>query len=199
MGEGGRFLAWPRALSLVVQPYPRMSHGITDQYWPFIFLWESSIMPLVKLHQCFGHAWWPLQGHLCNLIHVSTSGATKVCNVFIKEIICGPWTASVACCHGLQVMQIDTWPWSHTCWDYMVLVGPQVCKSNFTFSGYLINWPHMTFDLWWPLTAWTFKGSHTVSIHQFWFQSDFNFSNEVTFTFSANLTTWPQMTSDLDM
>ena len=54
-------------------------------------------------------------------------------------------------------------------------------------------------DLWWPLTTWTYKGSHNVSINQVWFQSDFNFSIEATFTFSAYSTTWPQMTFDPDM
>ena len=65
----------------------------------------------------------------------------------------------------------------------------------FTFSAYLTTWPQMTFDLGiWPLIAWTYDGSHITSIHQVWFKSDFNFSNEAIFTFSAYLTTWPQMT-----
>ena len=51
----------------------------------------------------------------------------------------------------------------------------------------------------WPLTVWTYEGSHIISINQVWFQSHRNFSNEATFTFSAYLTTWPQMTFDLDM
>ena len=56
----------------------------------------------------------------------------------------------------------------------------------------------MTFDLdLWPLTTWTYKGFHIISINQVWFKSDFNFSNEASFTFSADLTTWPQMTFDL--
>ena len=59
-------------------------------------------------------------------------------------------------------------------------------------------------DLRWPLTlicdfltAWTYEGSHIISINQVWFKLDFNFSNETIFTFSAYLTTWPQMTFDL--
>ena len=57
----------------------------------------------------------------------------------------------------------------------------------------------MTFDLGtWPLTAWTYEGSHIISINQVWFKSDFNFSNEAIFTFSAYLATWIQMTFDLD-
>ena len=56
----------------------------------------------------------------------------------------------------------------------------------------------MTFDLdLWHLTAWTYGGSHIISINQVGFQSDFNFSNEATFTFSVYLTTWSQMTFDL--
>ena len=63
-----------------------------------------------------------------------------------------------------------------------------------TFSAYLTFWPQMTFDLGiWPLTAWTYQGSHIISINQVWFKLDFNFSNEAIFTFSAYLTTWPQL------
>ena len=68
-------------------------------------------------------------------------------------------------------------------------------------------------DLRWPLTlicdlltAWTYEGSHIISINQIWFKSDFNFSSEATFTFSAYLTTWTSddlwpwyMSFDLDM
>ena len=47
----------------------------------------------------------------------------------ILKILSGPRTASVACRHGLWMMQIGTWAWSHTCWDHMVLlIGHQVCK-----------------------------------------------------------------------
>ena len=71
---------------------------------------------------------------------------------------------------------------------------------NFTFSTYLTTWPEMTFDLcMWPMTSWTFEGSHITSINQIWFKTDFNYSNEANFTFSAYLTTWPQMAFDLDM
>ena len=58
----------------------------------------------------------------------------------------------------------------------------------------------MTFDLGiWPLTAWTYEGSHTISINQVWFQSDIQLFKRSFFTFSTYLTTWPQMTFDLDM
>ena len=70
----------------------------------------------------------------------------------------------------------------------------------FTFSAYLTTWPQITFDVGiWPLTAWTYEGSHILSINQVWFKSDFNFPNKATFTFSAHLTTWLQMNFDLDM
>ena len=52
----------------------------------------------------------------------------KKMNLNITKIHRGPRTAIVACRRGLWMMQIDTWPWSHTCWDHMVLIGPQVCK-----------------------------------------------------------------------
>ena len=162
-----------------------------------------------------------------------------------------PRATSVACHCGLWMMQIDSWHWSHTCWDHMILIGPQVRKwvkfDIFGLSYKLTShdlWPSsVTFDLmnmwkflhfinkpslvpiglqlfkWgkyyilspsnnltsddlllWCMTfAWTYNGSHIVSINQIWFQSDFNFSNEATFTFSAYLTTWPQMTFNLDM
>ena len=65
-------------------------------------------------------------------------------------------------------------------------------EVNFKFWAHLTTWPLMIFDLViWPLTAWTYKGSHIVSINQVWLQLDFNFSNEATFTFSSYLTTWP--------
>ena len=161
-------------------------------------------------------------------------------------VFSSPRTASVPCRCGLWMMQIDTWPWSHICWGHMVLTGPQVCKwvkfyifrlseidftwpltficdlwphehvtvstnqvwfqsdfnfsneVNFTFWAHLTTWPLMTFDLGiWPLTTWTYKGSHNISISQVWFQS--NFSNEVNFTFWAHLTTWSQINFDLDM
>ena len=47
-------------------------------------------------------------------------------------------------------------------------------KVNFTFLAILTTWPLMTFNLGiWPLTTWTYKGSHIVSINQDWFHSDF--------------------------
>ena len=45
-----------------------------------------------------------------------------------EKILSGPRTASVAYCRGFWMMQIDTWPWSHTSWGHIVLIGPQVCK-----------------------------------------------------------------------
>ena len=61
-------------------------------------------------------------------------------------------------------------------------------EAIFTFSAYITTWPQMTFDLGtWPLTAWTYEGSHILSINQVWFKSDINFSNEAIFTFSAYL------------
>ena len=111
------------------------------------------------------------------------------------SVFSSPRTASVTCRCGLWMMQIDTWPWSHICWGHMVLTGPQVCKwvkfYIFRLSEIDFTWP-LTFicDLW--------PHEHvTVSTNQVWFQSDFNFSNEVNFTFWAHLTTWPLMTFDL--
>ena len=67
--------------------------------------------------------------------------------------------------------------------------------SHFQFILQLdLRWP---LTLVWPLTTWTYEGSHIISINQVGFQSDFSFSNEAIFTFSAYLTTWPQMTFDL--
>ena len=45
-----------------------------------------------------------------------------------KNILFGPWIVVVTCRCSLWIMHIDTWPWSHTCWDHMALTGPQVCK-----------------------------------------------------------------------
>ena len=122
-------------------------------------------------------------------------GISKVagCNFTIKIILHGPQTASVASCRSLWMMQIDTWPWSHAWWTHIShMVLKYANESYFTFSGYLTNWPHMTFDFYlWPLTSWLCEGSYVMSINHVWFQSDFNFSNEVNFTFWAHLTTWP--------
>ena len=64
-------------------------------------------------------------------------------------------------------------------------------SQNFKCSGYTSSWPKMTFDLALrPLTAWTYEGSHIVSINQVWYSGSnriSNFSNEATFTFSARL------------
>ena len=73
-------------------------------------------------------------------------------------------------------------------------------KAIFTFSAYLTTWPQMTFDLGtWPMTAWTYEGSHIVSINQVWFKSRINFSNEAIFTFSAHLTTLPHFQQILQL
>ena len=109
-------------------------------------------------------------------------------------------------------MTFDLYLWPLTAWTYegshIISVNQVWFKSDFnfsnetifTFSAYLTTWPQMTFDLGiWPLTTWTYEGSHIISINQVWCQSDFNFSNEATFTFSAYLTTWPQMTFDLSI
>ena len=106
----------------------------------------------------------------------------------------------------------DLWPWFVIFWPHEHMKVPILYQvwfqsdfnfSNetiFTFSAYLTTWSQRTFDLdIWPLTAWTYEGSHIISINQVWFQWDLNFSNDTPFTFSAYLTTWPQMTFDLDM
>ena len=107
----------------------------------------------------------------------------------------------------------DLWPWYMTfdhmnIWQFPYYTNQVWFKSDFnfsteaifTFSAFHTTWPQMTFDLGtWPLTAWTYYGSHIITINQVWFQSNFIFSNEVTFIFSAYLITWPQMTFDLDM
>ena len=109
-------------------------------------------------------------------------------------------------------MTFDLGTWSLTAWTYdgshNVSINQVWFKLDFnfsneaifTFSAYLTTQPRMTFDLGtWSLTAWTYDGSHNVSINQVWFKLDFNFSNEAIFTFSAYLTTWLQMTLDIDI
>ena len=62
---------------------------------------------------------------------------------------------SPACCCGLWMMQIYTWPGSHTCWGHMVLIGLKVYKwvkfNIFRLSFRLTShdlWPSfVTFDL----------------------------------------------------
>ena len=57
----------------------------------------------------------------------------------------------------------------------LVPVGLQLFKWGESWA-HLTTWPLMTFDLGiWPLTTWTYKGSHNVSINPVWFQSDFTF------------------------
>ena len=116
--------------------------------------------------------------------------------------------------HFQASLQVNlTWPLTFICelWPHehlKVLTLHQQTKFgsnkvNFIFWAHLTTGPLMTFILGiWPLTTWTYKGSHIVSINHVWFQSDFNFSYEATSTFSAftfwHLTTWPQMTFDLE-
>ena len=100
----------------------------------------------------------------------------------------------------------DLWPWNMTSdriniWRFPYYINkPSLVKSDFNFSNkaiftflaYLTTWPQMTFDLGiWSLTAWTYEGSHIISIKEVWFQLDFNFSNKAICTFLAYLTTWP--------
>ena len=60
-------------------------------------------------------------------------------------------------------------------------------ESNFTFSRYLTNWSHMTFDLQlWPLITWTHIGSYIVSINQ-----QIGSNRTSNFIFWAHLTAWP--------
>ena len=71
-------------------------------------------------------------------------------------------------------------------------------ETIFTFSAYLTTWPQMTYDLGiWPLTTWTYEGSHIISINQVWFQLDFQlfkWGHFYIFSLSYNLTSddlWP--------
>ena len=69
----------------------------------------------------------------------------------------------------------------------LVPIGLSLFKwANLIYSAYLITWTQMTFGLgMWPLTSWTYEGSHITSINQVWFQSDFMFSNETNLKLSA--------------
>ena len=105
-----------------------------------------------------------------------------------------------------MTFDLDLWPFL-TAWTYegshIISINQVWFKSDFNFSNEAIftflacltTWPQMTFDLViWPLTAWTYEGSHIISINQVWFQSDFNISKEAIFTFSAlsyNDLRWP--------
>ena len=83
----------------------------------------------------------------------------------------GP-AASVACHRGLWMMQIDNWPWSHTCWGHMDFIGPQVCKwVKFDIFGLSYKLISRTWPLLWPLTSWSCEGSYIISTNQVWFQS----------------------------
>ena len=77
----------------------------------------------------------------------------------------------------------------------LVQIGLQIFK----WGHFHIFQPILQVDLRWPLTAWTYEGSHIISINQVLFQWAINFSNKAIFTFSAYLTTWPHMTFDFDL
>ena len=99
-------------------------------------------------------------------------------------------------------------------WRFPYFINKQVWfKSNFnflneaifTFSAYLTTWPQMTYDLGtWPLIAWTYEGSHIISINQVCLKLDFQlfkWDHFHIFSLSYNLTSddlWPwYMTFDL--
>ena len=44
-------------------------------------------------------------------------------------------------------MQIDTWPWFHTCWGHIVLICPQVCKWV-KFYIFRLSYKSTSYDLW---------------------------------------------------
>ena len=106
----------------------------------------------------------------------------------------------------------DLWPWYMTfdcmnIWRFpyyinkssLVQIGLQLFKwDHFTCSAYFTTWPQMTFDPdIWPLTAWTYEGSHVISINQVWFQLDFQLLTRGhfhIFSLSYNVTSddlWP--------
>ena len=78
-------------------------------------------------------------------------------------------------------------------------------EAIFTFSAYPTTWPQMTSDLGiWPLTTWTYKGFHIISINQVWFLIGlqlFKWGHFHIFNLSYNLTSddlWSwYVTSDL--
>ena len=81
--------------------------------------------------------------------------------MYIQKILQGPWTTSVACHRNLWMMQIYTWPLSHTCWGHMVLIGPEVCKwvkfyifrLAYTLISHELWLSFVTFDL---MNMWRF-------------------------------------------
>ena len=110
--------------------------------------------------------------------------------------LCSPRTASVACRRGLWMMQVNIWSRSPQFGSNRTSTFQMRPFSHFQPILQLdLTWP-LNFGIW-PLTPWTYEGSHILSMNQVWFQSDFNFSNKAIFTFLAYLTTWPQMTFDL--
>ena len=121
-----------------------------------------------------------------------------------------------------DILQVDLrWPltliWLLTTWTYkgfhIISINQVWFKSDFNFSNkaiftisaYLTTWPKMTFDLGtWPFTAWTYEGSHIISINQVWFKLNFQlfkWDHFYIFSLSYNLTSddlWPWcMTFDL--
>ena len=80
--------------------------------------------------------------------------------------------------------QIDTWTWSHTCWDHLVLIGPQVWKWDICRLSYKLT----SHDLHlWPLTSWACEGFFIISLNQVSFQQDFNFQMRRIFHFEPTL------------
>ena len=122
-----------------------------------------------------------------------TNQKKKKKNKQTNKILRGPRTTSVACCRGLWMMQVDIWPWSHSCWGrQVVLIGTQVCKwvkiylfrlSYRLTSDNLCPWL-VTFDL--------MNIQRFPSINQVWFQLFHLFKWDQFQMFS--LTTWSQMT-----
>ena len=119
--------------------------------------------------------------------------------------------------HFQPILQLDLrWPLTllHYLWlhEHMKVHILYYKPSLVRFRLQLFKWGHfhifslsynLTSDDLWPcyitfdcMNIWRFT---YYIIHQVWFNSDFNFSNEGIFTFSAYLTTWPQMTFDLDI
>ena len=98
-------------------------------------------------------------------------------------------------------MQINIWPWSHTCWGNSNWSSSMQMSSNLHFQVILQvdhRWPlTLICDL---LTIWTYEVSNIISINQVWFKSDFKWGHFHIFSISYNLTSddlWPwHMTFD---
>ena len=100
----------------------------------------------------------------------------------------------------------DLWPWYMTSdltniWRFPHSIDRQslvpIWLQFFKWGDFLHLQPILQLDLRWPLTAWTYEGSHIISINQVWFQSDFNFfkwDHFRSFSLFYNLTSddlWP--------